>query len=510
MDALWRNPELIRHFRADLRPSRMAVGATVSILLCVLILLIFYHPGSAQSDSPEIRLTLYAILISIQALVLCLWCLSSCSQAIASERILKTFDFLRTTRLTAWELMLGKAFGAPLMAYFVVACTLPFTLIIGLAAGISIGAIALTYLMLLMVAVVLSLAALTISMMTDKPRAGEVVLLLLIIGWPAAAFSITAGGETRFPGFSAIAVVLGLLRFYPHAASSSNEVNRYAHVPFFGVQVPSLFVSIVLYVSAGAWLILMLVRNLKKDREDIRLLSRWQAIAFTAYVNVLVFALLDLRPMYSASTYHIEPISASDVALGYLALNFLILYAVGFATLTPPARLKSWWRRSAQDFSFYWSDDGPPWPWMAASAVAAFLLFVLEASVSTRFIPFSQWSVPALAGHLFVLLVFAVRDILFLQWCAVKGFQRPVLKGTLFLALYYFTAFIIAGFFLHKSLAWFTPVGAFGDSEIASPIATLVGVILQIAASIFLLRAIHQRLRPPALATAVTAAVPGS
>src|SRR6266849_10298133 len=160
--------------RADLRPARMATTAAVSILLCALIVWMFYHPGSdlgSASDARETRLALYTVLVSTQALVLCLWCLSSCSQAIASERNLKTFDFLRTTRLSSSELLLGMMFGAPVTAYFVVACTMPFTLVIGLAAGISFLAIAVTYAMLLLVAVVLSMAALTISMMTDRPRA---------------------------------------------------------------------------------------------------------------------------------------------------------------------------------------------------------------------------------------------------------------------------------------------------------------------------------------------------
>src|SRR5260370_24309718 len=200
----------------------------------------------------------------------------------------------------------------------------------------------------------------------------------------------------------------------------------FAHVPFFGVQVPSLFVSIIFYLSVGAWLLLMLVRNLKRVREAIGLVSCWQAVVFTAYVNVFVFALLDLRAMYSTSSNRIETASAADVSSGYLALNFLILYAVGLATLTPPARLKTWLRQSVQGVRFYWSEDGPPWPWMAASAIAAFLLFVLEAAVSAKFIPFPDWSIPTVAGHLFVSMFFAVPYVLFLQWCAVQPFQRPV------------------------------------------------------------------------------------
>jgi hypothetical protein len=495
----WSNPELIRHVRADLRPARMLTTGVVSTIVCTLIILLFYHPGEGQKTSYEwhdLLSALYVTLVSAEALVLCLWCLTSCSQAISSERNLKTFDFLRTTRLTSAELLLGMVFGVPVTAYFVVACSLPFSVAVGLLAGFPVLAIAVTYAMLLLVAVVLSLAALVLSLMTERPRAGEVVLLLVVFGWPAIGFLMATTGESRFPGLTAIPVVLGLLPLY-HAAPGP-QFAHFMHIPFFGMQVPSLLVSIVLYASAGAWLLLMLVRNLKKDREDIRLLSRWQGVAFTAYVNVLVFALLNLGPMYSPSLNRMENVSASDVTAVYLALNLIILYAVGLATLTPPARLKTWFRHSAQDLWQFWSEDGPPWPWITVSAVAALFLFVTEAAVSTKFVAFADWSIPAVAWHLLVLLVFAARDILFLQWCAVKGFQRPVVKGTFFLALYYVTAFIVAIFFFKSSLSCFTPVGAFNVPELAGPLSTVVGVVLQIAVSIGLLISTRDRLGPTA------------
>lgn len=491
----------------------MATATVVTIVVCALIILMFYHPGSEVStaaDNRETAMALYTVLASLQAFLLCLWCLSSCSQAIASERSLKTFDFLRTTRLTAGELLLGMLFGAPAMAYFTVGCSLPFTLVIGLYAGVTLLAMVLTYVMLLLVAVVLSLAALTLSMMTDRPRAGEVVLLLFLLGFPAWAVAIGSSGDSRFPGLSAILVVVGLFPFYHVAPAPYAPLTHLTHVPFFGVQVPSLFVSVVLYASAGAWFLLMLVRNLKKDREDIRLLSRWQAVGLTAYLNLLVFALLDFRPMYTGGT-RIEAVSASDVAAGYLGLNFLILYMVGMATLTPRGKLKAWWRNSISSVQFYWSDDGPPWPWMAASAVAALLLFVLEAFLASRFIPISEWSVGPLAGRLLVLLAFAVRDVLFLQWWVARGFQRAVVKGMLFLILYYVTAFTLAGFFFHTALVWLTPLGAIADLEIATPLSIAAGVVLQIAASVYLLFAIRQSLAPPTATSAAPApAAPSS
>jgi hypothetical protein len=477
----------------------MATAAAISVLLCALVVLSFYHPGIDKTSAPgdrDLPMILYTLLVSMQALALCLWCLSSCSQAISSERSLKTFDFLRTTRLTSWELLLGMLFGVPLMAYFVVACTLPFTFILGLYAGVSLLAMAVTYLMLFLVSVVLSLAALTISVTTDRPRAGSVVLLVLMSGTAAWALFVS-GGAAPFPGLTAILVFVGLLPLYHVAPSAFGPV--FTPVPFFGVQLPSLFVSIVLYVSAGAWLLLMLVRNMKKDQEDIRFLSRWQVVAFAVYFNLLVFALLDLRTIPSISS---DPASGY-IALGYLGLNFVILWVIGLASLTPPARLRSGWVRASSSAAFYWSEDGLPWPWMAASALAAFLVFLLEAVVARRFIPFSEWHLGSLAAGLLVLLVFAVRDVLFLQWCVLKGFRSPVVKGMLFLFLYYITAFTLSGFFFHSGLVWFTPLGALADADLAAPLDVLVGVVLQLAMSVYLVFSIRRRLAPSPSPTVV-------
>jgi ABC-2 type transport system permease protein len=507
--ALWNNPEFIRHLRAQMRPARTITAVIVSIVLCCLLSLLFYtgsDSASNPSNSIDARRSLYSTLLMVQSLVLCLWCLSSCGQAINSERNLKTFDFLRTTRLTAAEILMGMMFGSPVMAYFVVACTLPFTLMLGWYSGFSLAAMVVTYVMLLILAAVLSLAALTISLLTDRQRSGSTIaLLFVLLGWPAITMLIAASDATRFPGFSAVAIVPGLLPLYHIDNPGFQGVRNFAHVPFFNVQVPSLFVSLVLYLTAGAWLVLILLRNLKKDREDIRLLSRWQATGLTAYINLLVFALLDLGVHISNQTGRPIPLETSDIAGGYLGLNFVVLYAIGLGSLTPPARLKNWWRQSVKDLRFYLSDDGLPWVWMAISAFAAFFIFVMEAATSQRFIPFSKWSIPRLAAGLFILLLFAVRDILFLQWCAVKEFRRPVGMGLFFLALYYFACSTLAAFF-SKSMLWAgTPIGAFGIAIESPPEVSgsvvLFGVLLQIFLVALLLYAIHKLLGPAELAT---------
>jgi len=267
---------------------------------------------------------------------------------------------------------------------------------------------------------------------------------------------------------------------------------------FFGFQVPLLVISIVLYVTLGAWLALVLVRNLKKDLEDIRLLSRWQGIGFVAYVNVLGFALFDLRAAILGNGSNIPSI-VSGVTIGYLVLNFLILYLVGLGMLTPRERLKAWSRRSSHSPQPYWSENGPPWPWMAASAGAAFLVFALEAVASSRIIPLAQWSIPAVP--LLVLLSYAARDIMFLQWCILTRMKRPIMSGILLLLLYYVTVVTLLvmlggnGWLQEHGGVTLTPVGAFAGMDLG---ASFFGALMNIAVSILLLRAIQRRLARPA------------
>jgi len=466
------------------------------VFVCSLLVLVFsYTNGQPRSGSSnEYRPVLYVILVSLQALVLCLWSLSSCSQGIASERMLKTYDFLRTTRLTSAELLSGMAFGLPLMAYFIVGCTLPFSLFMGLSGGFSVLAIVATYAMLLLVSVVLSLAGLVVSMLTEKPHASQLLLLLFLLGWPCIAFALAAGNNSPFPGMIAIAVVPGLFPLYGYDQLHGNQIVLSTHASFFGFHVPLLVISIVLFVTFGAWLALALVRNLKKDLEDIRLLSRWQGIGFAAYVNVLVFALLDLRAAIAQESGNVQS-TVSGVTVGYLVLNFLILYAVGLAMLAPRERLKVWSRQSAHSLQRYWSENGPPWPWMAASAGAAFLVFAVEAVASSKIIPLAQWQIPA--ARLFVLLSFAARDILFLQWCTLTRMKRPIMSGILLLLLYYLSVATMlvmltsSEWLQERAAVALTPVGPLFGMGLG---AILIGALVNIAVSILLLHVIRRRL----------------
>jgi hypothetical protein len=412
-----------------MRPRRVAVAASVSVLLCLMAWTLASQAGHGNGNlRVDYLRSLYAVLAGIQATLLLFWSFSACSQAIASERMLKTYDFLRTTRLTASELLTGMVFGIPVMAYFVTTLTYGITAIAGIMGGLRLEGIFATYFFMVLTAIVFCLAGLTISMMVVKPRAG--IGLVFALTW---LFSIIGAGARHgfFPAVQALLVVPALLPLF-HLPG----VDVTPTVYFFGGSVSQWVVTLVVYVSVGAWLVVMLRRNLKREREDIKLLSRWQAIGFAVYVNLLAFGMMDPRQLMEGPYFRTEPAEmAAKMAIGsFVFLNFLIFYAVGITTLSTPERLKVWWREERMNLKTYFAEDGPPWPWIVIAFAAALVLFGVESAVTSGVIV-TQWKWPV--WQLLVLLTFAMRDVMFLQWCTLTKMKDPVIKGVGFILLYY-------------------------------------------------------------------------
>lgn len=493
----WRNPEFVRHLRAELRPPRAITAALVVLVICSLVGLSCW--GAQKDLSREFFRVFHLWLVGIQCLVLGLWCAGSCGSAITRERELKTYDFLRTTRLTPGELVVGKALGVPIMGYFAVACSLPISVVAGILAGYSLGVILPTYLLLAVFALFVALVSLWLSMLLEKTSAAAATLLVLAPLALGFSFAYSA-----FAGFGAISIFPALYSLY----GANSDLTRVVPT-FFGFSTHFFLLTLLLYATFGAWFVLMLVRNLKKDREQVRLLSRWQAIGFVAFLNVLFYAFLDPKgltpPFYSAE--RIPPHAVSGIAV---VVNGVILILIGLATLAPHERLKVWWRRRTAGREKYLSADGLPWPWVAIAAVVAYGMLAAEAAGLRSAVPIDDWRLGNTAIQMLAFLVFITRDILFLQWCNLTRMKRPVFKGFLYLCLYYAAAGILGA--VVSSVSEGTGGFIFG---LFTPFLTLswrslwpgdvpglyLGLGLQVGAAIILLQLISRRLsRSPTVA----------
>lgn len=531
MQAFWRNPEFVRHLRSQLRPMRAVTVAAVVAVVCVLVWMCCWGVEQAELEAArrgamefgeagshwairvqqieadftrQVSLLFFQWLLGIQAVVVTFWSLAACAQAVLGERDRKTWDFQRITRMTPAQMVIGKLLGEPVLAYFILACSLPVSLIAGAAGGVSGSALFSMYAVLIANALFLGLGGLWLSTMLEGRSRG----LFVIGALGLAAFSGLSipFRQTQFPGLAA---------FSPYMTMGS-YLGGFGRPPLisspavFGYSVPWAVMSLLLYVSFGAWLALLLVRNIKRDYPDIRPLSRWQALGFAAFLNFIIYALF--RPQ-AGNTAAIS--TSHDLAQLAVMLNGLILFLVGLATLTPCERLKVWWRRRAAGEAGIFSEDGLPWPWIAVSAAAAYGLLVWGLLLWRHALGFDAASLKTAGVALLTVVIFVIRDVLFLEWCMLTRLRQPVMKGLLYLGLYYTATLVVGGVFLgfsaragERVMMVLTPGGVF-DPHLASlglPGTLYLGWALEIGLIAILLVGIGTRLSRPAMAPALAAA----
>ena len=203
----WRNPEFVRHARAELRAPRAISAGLLALVICALV-------GLASWAAEHEKLTVFfkyfhGWLVGLQFTFAGFWAASTCGQAISRERELKTYDFLKTTRLTPAEIMIGKVAGVPILAYFIVACTLPVSLLTGFWAGYKPLTLFAVYVLLLAFVLFVSLLGLTFSMVLEKSASAVLALLIIL---PMTGFY--GLGSSPFPGFGAISILPAIFELY--------------------------------------------------------------------------------------------------------------------------------------------------------------------------------------------------------------------------------------------------------------------------------------------------------
>lgn len=465
--AIWTNPEWIRHVRGLLRPSRAIAAVTIPLMLCVVT----YSLLARQHEGMSLRLEFFHTLLICQFVGLGLWCIYSCGQVLVRERIFQTFDFWRTTRLTATELIWGMLCGAPLLGYVAVGATIPIGMVSGIAAGYNLRQLMSVYLFLPCLVLFLSLVALLASMLANKLQMGFGLAVV-----PLLIFSLLPGlGSSPLPGLAAgnpIYVVAELL---------GHGKDVYAHdAMLFGFPISLAVAAGILYTTFGAWAFVMLHRNIKKERENIQLLSRVQLMGFAIFCNVVLYAFLD-APAQSPGT----------IMTLVLLLNVVILYVIGMMALTPSERLREWWRGRRGWLWAIFSEDGLLWPWVAMVAVAAILLYGLANFALLGDAGSGVEGTKRVAMSIVIVALFAVRDSLFLQWCQFHRFKQPLVVGSLYIGVYYLVVLVLTepgqdGFF-------FAPLSSVPSHDLALAPFSL-SLLIQGTAIFSIVYAIHSRL----------------
>jgi hypothetical protein len=266
------------------------------------------------------------------------------------------------------------------------------------------------YILMIATALFVGLAGIWLSgLLESRSRGIGIIGALGLYAFIAGAYGLR---DSNFPGLGAFSPLNGLLALLGHDFDAPSGAR------LFGLQVPWPLMSLLLYSTFGAWLVIMIVDNIKRDYDQVRPLSRWQAVASATFLNLMVCLMFYPRPemmfefAQSPSQAPERTFSAHNFVTIMILVNAVVLFVVGLATLAPHEQLKAWWRRRLNGHTTLLSEDGLPWPWLILSAVAAYAVLAFGLFRWRREIPFDSHLVVTAAVQSLVVCTFVTRDVL--------------------------------------------------------------------------------------------------
>lgn len=465
------NPELLRNVRIQLRRGRMLAAVVICAAVSLSLLAYFRLSASANRSERE----LLQVIFVIQAAVLVVGGSIYCLQSVQREKDQNTFDFQRITRLTPFELAVGKVFGAPALTYFVVLCFMPVALWAALVSGVSPMTVVEMYVILFLGAVAYHCLAVLISMVLERgTSAGAMFFFLWAIGITSVDFaSDFQQGPLALRALSpfwAASLISPATRFPPPPDSP------YAIGPgqdlFFGSQIPHAGVLAVVYLTLIAWFLLALVRNIKRDPSVYEIYRPAQGLGFALYLNFLLLAFFRWMqgsftpgPIEGTGSWEFRPIPAREAESVFLGFSLVIFICLGLALLRNRDRARRRLREFGGTAAGWWAAIWPA-PFLAGGMALAGAAII--GMIRYKLDPQPEWS-PGL-GVFQVALVAAwlSRDFVYLQWMNLRRARRPLITGILYVVIFYVCAGVLLGALdvfddrLRSVAAIFIPFAIFG------------------------------------------------
>jgi len=438
--ALWKNPELIRNCRAQLRPRRLVL---VGSIVAVLSVVIGYSMSQAQAATMIWGDQFLTVALYAQVMTLFIGGGLACGRSISQEREQNTFDFQRVTQLTSLELALGKLFGAPAISYFATFCIFPAALMGAAYAHVPFGNLLCGYVMLFGGAIAFHCFALLLSMNTTRSIGG-------ITGASSAVMLLLVFLMTSVPDATRLSLDLGALGplaaidFARHGtwqviASPDHGLGLRSGTAwtdvFFGVPLHHFPVLMVLYATAAAWCLLALARNLKRDQSLSELFSPVQSVGLLCYLNFIIVGSYMIgggESFFEGAYRSVRTLSSAFQF--FLIVNLGLLYMLGLVLLRNREQAR---RRAHQRAGngFDWQEAAWPALYILAGAGCAAALALVRLArpggvtndLDAGFCVFTC----------VILLATMLRDLCFLQWMNLRRAKNPLTLGVILLGVFY-------------------------------------------------------------------------
>ena len=434
MTALWSNPEFIRNVRAQLRPGKVIATACICAAISIATGFGVSHQYKSATGPYGWGPVVFQIAVWLQVLMLAAGGGIACINSIHREKEQNTFDFQRVTRMTPLGLTLGKLFGAPVFTYLVWLCVMPLAMFGAVMGKLKASNVLAVYAVMLVGSVMIHVLALLISLLTVKGSHTAAILLLLVLLWGTSA----GGGHSEMfqlgPCGPFYATQIAQRQQWDEIAVTT-RAGTYESPgkvdDFFGKKINHLPVLLAIDLMFAGWFMLAMARNVKRDPNYYEIYSPMQGLGLAIFVNLLFVGFF----RWQSTT----PLDAQSILL---TLNILVFFCFGLVMLRNRERMRRI-IRSREGTVISWLDLTWPAPLLIAGTLAAGLLVVLGVAEGRN--PQVEWNANFAILRSLFFVAWVVRDVQFLQWMSLRRGKHALVKGVLFLVIFYVCVTILLG-----------------------------------------------------------------
>jgi hypothetical protein len=440
------NPEFLRNARIQLRPGRAIAAA----IICAAISLTIWYSFESRSYPERVAvdaIEMFKFILQMQVFVLLIGGGIYELLTVHREKELNTFDYQRVTRLSSFELAVGKLFGAPILTYFIVLCLMPVAIFAAILGRSPLVLVVEAYVILLVGCIAFHTLALLISATLGRGVSAIAVLpYLILVVFTSIDFFAGQGSE-----FSPSSSVWTVHQLNPFAASAmfQRDAPRGLSDLFFGLSVPHFAVLMVIYVTLIAWFLLAIVRNLKRDPAVYELYSAPQAFGFAIYLNLLMLGFFNWKAPLGAPIIVNLHLTGFNTLLPYrveemlLTGSFWLFALLGIVLLRNRERVRQRIQVLGERAASFWAALWPA-PYVLAGMIIAGL-GILELIRVYRNVSGVDWDWGLALVSIAFFALWLARDLLYLQWMGLRRTRRPLASAIIYLIVFYTCTGIIFG-----------------------------------------------------------------
>jgi len=346
-ETVYDNPVIVKDMRTRMRGAKgFAVIAcylafiSITLLICTSASVFTQVTGNSDSKFGE---TIFQWLMNIQALLVTFIVPALTSGSVTIELEKHTIGLVALSRLTTGRIILGKQLSVFFYTLVLVICSVPLASIAMMYGGLSPAEIAISYLMLIAWAFLISSIGVFWSSLFN--RTITATLMSYVSCGIYAIFSYIVGGSSGhfwmmfIPGQPQTNVMPPFVGLYPAWA----PVVAFSHAEIGSMHIPIPIIAITLHLAVGLLLLCTAIMHVKYRRDDMSLPVRILLVSISSIVVMLICSTmigsLPQSPQAQIINGMVSQLGSSQSSgnlgigiVGFIALGILSSFVAVFAT----------------------------------------------------------------------------------------------------------------------------------------------------------------------------------